>query len=862
MSDLGYATVDVIPTIKTAPSTLARQLDGTLTPAAAASGGKFGTTAGTSAATKFKQRFTSLLRTGIIVGGAFAAFEGVKLIGDMIGQASDLNETLNLTRVIFDENSDAVLKWSRDSDTAFGLSRNAALQSAGQFGNMFDQLGFGADQALKMSERTVKLAADLGSFRNLGTEDVLERIGAGFRGEYDSLQLLVPTITAAAVQQRALRDTGKESADQLNAQEKAAATLAIIFDKTKKAQGDFARTSGGLANSQKILGAELDNVQAKIGKALLPIAKDLVHFLSDEGVPALEDFSGWFTAEGLPAIEDGAHWIGEFGTELKPIVDNALPVLVSVGHDAAGMLLGLVGGLKGAAGLFASLPPDVQKLAFEVGIAAIAYGRLNQAVATSTLINWSKGLADAETRTLRLQSALRTISGTAGILAFAQGVGEADAATSTFETTVGGALAGFGVGGPWGAAIGGGVGLLTGLGKAFVFSGDSADGANPQIASYIDTLSGLTGAATKATRQLAAQTLEEAGLLKDAQRFGIKGGDLVDAIIGPPDKLAAVQGKLSSALNASQRNAHAAQAAMDAYSASIERDGIVTEAESARQHELSLRVLQTHGHVLLQKEAIDRLTSSLTANRDKLKDDAAEQRRVAEAVTGNRLELDRYRKLLGDIPPEARTQVKAFGTDVAKADLKSINEQFKGFSDKDFAAFVKVFGLDDANRELQAANTWLDTIDGKKSYSYVINTVTDRHLVQAPGQAFGGPISGPGGPRDDRAGLFRLSDGEYVEPSDVVAYYGMPFFDALRAKAIPKAEGGGVATGSSHTPSGSLEQLVRALIGEVQMMRRGLPVQVTNPDALDGRSRAVARDEIGADQAFRVSHGRQWAGVS
>lgn len=58
------------------------------------------------------------------------------------------------------------------------------------------------------------------------------------------------------------------------------------------------------------------------------------------------------------------------------------------------------------------------------------------------------------------------------------------------------------------------------------------------------------------------------------------------------------------------------------------------------------------------------------------------------------------------------------------------------------------------------------------------------------GQATGGYIRGPGGPTDDKAGLYALSDGEYVVKSAAVSHYGVGLFEALNSLAV-----GGFATG-------------------------------------------------------------------
>lgn len=53
--------------------------------------------------------------------------------------------------------------------------------------------------------------------------------------------------------------------------------------------------------------------------------------------------------------------------------------------------------------------------------------------------------------------------------------------------------------------------------------------------------------------------------------------------------------------------------------------------------------------------------------------------------------------------------------------------------------------------------------------------------VLPTGYATGGPVNGPGGPTDD-AGAIRISDGEYIIPSDVVRKVGSNHFDKLIEK--------------------------------------------------------------------------------
>jgi len=229
------------------------------------------------------KKFGAVAAVGLAVAGTAA----VKFAGDAISGASDLNETLSKSKVIFGKNAAAMEKWAGSAARSAGLSKQAALESAASFGDMFSQLGFAGKQAAGMSKDVVQLSADLGSFNNLPTAEVTDMMSAAFRGEYDSLQRVIPNINAARVEHEALAATGKKSAKELTAQEKAAATLAIVQKDGARAAGDFARTSGGLANQQKILRAQFDNVKAAVGKALLPVVTQFVTFLNNKGIPAI-----------------------------------------------------------------------------------------------------------------------------------------------------------------------------------------------------------------------------------------------------------------------------------------------------------------------------------------------------------------------------------------------------------------------------------------------------------------------------------------------------------------------------------------------------------------------------------------------
>lgn len=232
---------------------------------------------------------------GVIAG--WAAIGGVNAVVGFfkgaVGGASDLNETMSKSSTIFGENAKTIEIWGSQAYRQVGLSKEAAMDAAAGFGNMFTQLGFAGEAAVGMSLKTVQMAADLGSFNNVPTAEVSDRISAALRGEYDSLQALIPNINAARVEKEAMTASGKDSAASLTAQEKATAVLAIVQRDGSAAMGDFAKTADGAANKSKIVTAQFADQQSKLGQQLLPAWQDFLGFLNTTAIPVFTSMVDW-----------------------------------------------------------------------------------------------------------------------------------------------------------------------------------------------------------------------------------------------------------------------------------------------------------------------------------------------------------------------------------------------------------------------------------------------------------------------------------------------------------------------------------------------------------------------------------------
>lgn len=243
-----------------------------------------------------------------------------------VDAASDLAESNSKVGVVFEDNAEKVRAFASTAAESLGMSEQKALEATGTFGNLFRALGTGSDDAARMSTELVTLAADLASFNNANPEDVLLALRSGLLGEAEPLRQFGVSLSAARIEaealasglvkptqnltkvteatlkveeanwklQKAMKENGEGSyevekarlavtkaeeamaaategsVEELTAAQKAQAAYQVIMKDTALAQGDFERTSDGLANRQRIVAAQFEDTKAALGESLLP----------------------------------------------------------------------------------------------------------------------------------------------------------------------------------------------------------------------------------------------------------------------------------------------------------------------------------------------------------------------------------------------------------------------------------------------------------------------------------------------------------------------------------------------------------------------------------------------------------------
>lgn len=253
----------------------------------------------------------------------------------LVNAASDFDENLNKIDVAFGNSADAVKSWADTATESFGLSQNQALEATALFGDMATSMGLSQTEAAGMATELAGLAGDLASFKNIGIDQAMTALNGVFTGETESLKQLGIVMTETNLQEFA--DGLGLVYSEMSQAEKVQLRYNYVMEMSKNAQGDYARTSDGTANSMRTFQASVDNLSIALGKNLLPVITPLIQ-------KATELVNSFAAAD--PKIQKLVVLLGG-------IAAIAGPVLMVIGGMVSGFgtLVSIIGALLSPIGL-------------------------------------------------------------------------------------------------------------------------------------------------------------------------------------------------------------------------------------------------------------------------------------------------------------------------------------------------------------------------------------------------------------------------------------------------------------------------------------------------------------------------------
>jgi hypothetical protein len=367
LTNVGYATLDVIPNLKGFEGHLTKGTRPGLLSSGKSGGTLFGDSAGKSAGARFGSVFKSAAKAGIL-GGLAVAAGAIKVGADAISAAQESQKIGRQTNAVIKSTggaskitADQVGKLASKLSYLAGVDDELVQSSAnvlltfknirneqGRNNKIFDR---GAKVALNMS---TALGTDLkgasiqvGKALNDPVKGIaaLARVGVTFTKQQQAqIKALVEGGDANAAMALDLIDSTTTYNNLLKANGNDSQKVADILTRDltpaqkklfdmygegnhtieaqKRILRELGSEFGGSARSQATASDRLKvafgNVQESLGKGLLPIVQDFSRYLLREGVPAAQAFTDWFNKKGIPAIKD-------LVAEIKPLADQLLP---------------------------------------------------------------------------------------------------------------------------------------------------------------------------------------------------------------------------------------------------------------------------------------------------------------------------------------------------------------------------------------------------------------------------------------------------------------------------------------------------------------------------------------------------------
>ena len=360
MENVGYASLQIIPSMKGFESKLTSGTSGPLSSAGSKGGRLFGNSAGSSIISSVK----SHAKTAALAGAAAFSAVGLaafKLGKDSIAEARESQKVGAITTAVIKSTGKAAnvtAKQVGDLSTALSLKSGIDDEVIQRGANML--------LTFKNVRNEVGKNNDIFNQSVAITEDMAAAMAGGKGGDVDlkSSSILVGKALNDPIKGlTALSRVGVTFTDQQKAQIKALVESGDTMKAQKIILGELKSEFGGTADAQATMGEKVKtawgNIEEQLGTALLPLLDRAERAFLKKGVPAIEGWVDAFTKKGAPAIRKFGKWVATDGVDkledfyqsAKPVAQDVLPAifdLLKAGKPILKASAALVGDLANA----------------------------------------------------------------------------------------------------------------------------------------------------------------------------------------------------------------------------------------------------------------------------------------------------------------------------------------------------------------------------------------------------------------------------------------------------------------------------------------------------------------------------------
>lgn len=271
-------------------------------------------------------KLTAFGKVAIAALAVTAVGAATKFATDSVREFSNLNESLNALDVTYGEHAEGIKALGEEAATSLGLSNSEFNTFAVQMSGFAETIaGESGDVAGLVDDMSTRVA-DFASVMNLDVAEAARVFQSSLAGETEPIRKFGIRLDAASVQAHALATGIWDGEDAMTEAEKVQGRYSLLMEETEKVAGDFADTSGELANQTRILTARMADAQAEIGGHMVPILVDLQ-----------EAALGMFDALAAPPSDTGSFMettIGDFkewGEAIGGVRDEIVDMWIDAG---------------------------------------------------------------------------------------------------------------------------------------------------------------------------------------------------------------------------------------------------------------------------------------------------------------------------------------------------------------------------------------------------------------------------------------------------------------------------------------------------------------------------------------------------
>jgi phage-related protein len=290
------------------------------------------------------ERAGGLAKVALAAGATAAIAYGAKAVS----AAGDLQQSIGAVDTVFGKSAAQMHKWADSAATDVGLTKNEFNELATLMGT---QLANGGTSMKKLGPKTkelIGLGADLSSMFGGSTKDAVGALSSALKGERDPIEKYGVSLKQSSIDAKAAELGYKKVGGSLSNEAQQAATLALIMEQTRKAQGNFSRETDTLAHQQQVAGAQFENLTASIGTMLLPAVTTVMAFFNDQVMPILNQVAG--VVGQVAGVVGGAlasAWsnLTTPGGQAAGVLSTVSDVMADLGRWATGTLMPALVGL-------------------------------------------------------------------------------------------------------------------------------------------------------------------------------------------------------------------------------------------------------------------------------------------------------------------------------------------------------------------------------------------------------------------------------------------------------------------------------------------------------------------------------------